>query len=366
MRTPSRIGHVSVGLRAIAFACLFGLGYLAVGTAGAASPVVTTYPIPTHSSGAFFLATGPDNSVWFTEIDANKVGKIAKDGTISEFPLPHPSSQPARIIQGSDGAMWFVEYAGDRIGRITTAGALTEYAIPTAAAGPYGLANGAGGAIWFTEQHAHGIGEITQTGSVRDFQLPSEGSDHCAIAPAGIARDADRGFWAVDSASQHFWRIAPDGRMLDFTPQWPESVLSSIRSEAPSSCASAAASSTASPPDIFADADLLNRAFVIVPTAKPDEFAISMSGVGSYAIGNPAKRLQRVQVGWGGPVTDIAANAGTIAFTDIAGQVTWTTGRKTSVYNVLVHAKPAGIALAPDGSLWVCASGFNAIMHIRP
>jgi streptogramin lyase len=355
-----------------AFALFFGMAYLVAASASDASPMVTTYPIPTHSSGAFFIAAGPDDSVWFTEIDANKIGRIAKDGTVTEFPLPHPASEPARIVEGADGAMWFVEYAGDRIGRITAAGALREYAIPTQASGPYGLAAGPNGSIWFTEQNAHGIGEITPAGDVREFRLPSRGPDKCPIAPAGIARDGNGGFWAMDLAARHFWRIDLDGRMLDFRPQWPASVLASTRDGVSQVCnweppaGSLPASGIApSPPDIYENAQLLNHASLIVPV-KPGQFAIATVGWGSYALGDPAKRLNRVQVGWGGPVTDVAAGAGMVAFTDIGGQVAWTFKSKTAVYNVLVRAKPAGIAIAQDGNIWVCAYGFNTIMKIRP
>src|SRR5262245_35847342 len=45
------------------------------------------------------------------------------------FPLPSPSSAPSGIVDGPDGNLWFTEANADKIGRITPSGAITEISI---------------------------------------------------------------------------------------------------------------------------------------------------------------------------------------------------------------------------------------------
>ncbi len=53
--------------------------------------------------------------MWFTEMSANKIARVLRDGTINEYEIPTPSSQPAGIGTGSDGRLWFVEMAGNNL-----------------------------------------------------------------------------------------------------------------------------------------------------------------------------------------------------------------------------------------------------------
>ncbi len=44
--------------------------------------------------------------MYFTEVGAQKIGRISTEGAISEFSLP-TAANPSIITQGPDGAMWF-------------------------------------------------------------------------------------------------------------------------------------------------------------------------------------------------------------------------------------------------------------------
>ena len=79
------------------------------------------------------IAAGPDGNLWFTESNANKIGRITTAGVVTEFSDPHgqqrtlSGSRPARTATcGSPRAN------ANKIGRITTAGVVTEFPIPTA------------------------------------------------------------------------------------------------------------------------------------------------------------------------------------------------------------------------------------------
>jgi virginiamycin B lyase len=56
--------------------------------------------------------------------------------------------------------IWFTESNANQIGRITTAGVFTEYPIPTANSVPVGITAGPDGNLWFTEANTNQIGQV--------------------------------------------------------------------------------------------------------------------------------------------------------------------------------------------------------------
>lgn len=53
-----------------------------------AAPPILEYPIPTANSSPQGIAAGPDGNLWFTESNANKIGRITTDGIFTEYPIP--------------------------------------------------------------------------------------------------------------------------------------------------------------------------------------------------------------------------------------------------------------------------------------
>lgn len=113
----------------------------------------------TAGSSPQSITVGPDNKLWFTEKNANKVGTMTTAGALTEFALG-PNRGPQEIVTGPDGALWFTEKAGNAIGRITTAGAVTEYAVPTGGSQPHAILFGPDANLWFTEQNGNRIGKV--------------------------------------------------------------------------------------------------------------------------------------------------------------------------------------------------------------
>lgn len=76
--------------------------------------------------------TGPDGALWFVELGDvfGSAGPVAKIGryvpygafvdSFTEFPLPKPVSYPYGIAVGPDNALWFTEVQTNQIGRITS------------------------------------------------------------------------------------------------------------------------------------------------------------------------------------------------------------------------------------------------------
>jgi virginiamycin B lyase len=122
---------------------------------------IAEFPIPTANSTPFSIAAGPDGALWFTEHDANRIGRITTAGIVSEYAIPTANSDPVRITAGPDGALWFTEADAYKIGRITTSGIVSEYALTTANSGPIGITAGPDGGLWFIQPGSNQIGRLS-------------------------------------------------------------------------------------------------------------------------------------------------------------------------------------------------------------
>lgn len=63
------------------------------------------YPLPTERAGPVGISAGRD-WLWFVEILAGQVGRIAGDGKIEQFPLPDRSAKPHAVVATPDGGCW--------------------------------------------------------------------------------------------------------------------------------------------------------------------------------------------------------------------------------------------------------------------
>jgi virginiamycin B lyase len=119
----------------------------------------TKYHLPSANAGPQRMTVGPENNLWFTESNGDKLGRITTTGALTEFALP-TGSKPQQIVSGPDAALWFTEEGTDKIGRMTTNGQLSELTLATSAGQPYGITKRQDGSLWFTEQAGNRLGEI--------------------------------------------------------------------------------------------------------------------------------------------------------------------------------------------------------------
>lgn len=165
---------------------------IAGGALPALAGTITEYHTPSADSSPAALAFAPDGTLWFTEINANKIGKLVPSevvaGTtkgITEYDLPQPNSKPHYITVAKDGMVWFTQMSGNRIGRLDPAtGAIKEYPIPTADSEPHQIKEGADGSLWFLEFETNKVARLDPaTGVIREYPI-GEGHPH-AMALAG-------------------------------------------------------------------------------------------------------------------------------------------------------------------------------------
>jgi virginiamycin B lyase len=163
--------------------------------------------------GPFWIARGPDDALWFTEFNANKIGRITTAGIITEYVVPSPNQYFYGITAGPDGALWFTEFFANKIGRISTAGAITEYPLPpTGGSGPAAITAGPGNTLWFTEPADPGkVGSITTSGIIKVYSLPTQNS-----LPSYITKGPDGAVWFTESVASKIGRITPAGRITEY------------------------------------------------------------------------------------------------------------------------------------------------------
>jgi virginiamycin B lyase len=230
-----------------------------VDVVGRATPngQIAEFPLPARSEtelGISSIAAGSDGRLYFTEPNANRIGRVSTNGEILERLLPNPGSAPRSITAAPDGSLWFTEEAGDRVGRFSpivetlrerqlTPGArpagiaaradgtiwitepgvdgfavvstvgVSSFHIPFADAGPKAIVPGPEGHVWFTEENGPWLGRVTSValtnGSYKRLSLPTEqGTRWLAFGPAGD-------FWytsgnRIGSQSPDYWIAGPD------------------------------------------------------------------------------------------------------------------------------------------------------------
>ena len=149
---------------------------------------VDYYLVPTPKSGPAGIATTRDGLIWFTEHAANQIAIFVPAGGdrsspgqhgFKEFPLPL-GGEPAGIAAAADGSLWFAENSGNRIGRIRLrhnggGAGISEFPLPVPHSHPNGIAVGGDGDVYFTELAASRIGKVSPQGIISEMVLPVNG-----------------------------------------------------------------------------------------------------------------------------------------------------------------------------------------------
>jgi len=173
--------------------------------------------VPLQPASVF---VGPDNEAWFTDPSANKIGRIALDGTLQTYSLS-PNSRPSHIavvrFLFGGSVTWFTESDSNKIGRITDAGVI-ELAIPTPSSNPTGIASGGSSltnptlsTVWFTEFSGNKIGRASSDGSLSEIPVPTTGS-----GPWGIALGSE--VWFTEFIAGKIGRYDPvTGLLTEYT-----------------------------------------------------------------------------------------------------------------------------------------------------
>jgi streptogramin lyase len=115
------------------------------------------------------IVAGPDGRLWFTESGCpfvgmsctpiDKIGAITTGGAVTEYQTGITSpAEPYFITTGPDGNLWFTEHepgSRARIAKVTISGtgavSITEYSLSSTSGAPAAITTGPDGSLWFTE-----------------------------------------------------------------------------------------------------------------------------------------------------------------------------------------------------------------------
>lgn len=307
------------------WACTFAVALCLVGAClgVAQAQTVTEFSVPTPNAAPWDITVGPDGNLWFTEEEANKIGRITPSGVITEFSSGiTPNAAPMGIASGPDGNLWFTEPGVNRIGRITPAGVITEFSVVnTNIAGALSyITAGPDGNLWFTDANDR-IGRITPSGVITEF---SSGITPGA-SPLDIATGPDGNLWFTENRANKIGRITPNGVITEFT---------------------AGTTAYGSPYGITTGPDG-NLWFTELYVFEPRSAVVRMTPVGvtteftADTNFNPSINLI------------VAGPDGNFWFTDGLGigRITLT-GVVTEFSATTVDAGPMGITTGPDGNIW--------------
>jgi virginiamycin B lyase len=177
-----------------------------------AAPAITEYsPGITAASGPNGIAKGPDGAMWFTEYDADRIGRIAANGSVTEYPTSGPAlsagADPSQIVAGPDGNLWFTEFGTGKIGEINPgSGQLVgEYPLPSGATSePEGITVGPDGALWFTENGAGQVGRLDiaagvpgTSDGITEYAVGTSVPDRIATKPVDLVEGPDGALWVT-------------------------------------------------------------------------------------------------------------------------------------------------------------------------
>ncbi|WP_313817233.1 virginiamycin B lyase [Citricoccus sp.] len=164
--------------------------------------------VPTPDAGPFGVAAAITGDVWFTEMQADSIGCLHADGTVTEIPSGPAGGMPSMIASSGAGIV-FTLNQGNAIGRLPSGGDAVEIIdLPTDAAGPVGITVARDGAVWFAEIIAGQIGRMDRQGTITEFPLPDRSSK-----PHAVESDPAGGCWFTLWGSTQLGHIAEDGAM---------------------------------------------------------------------------------------------------------------------------------------------------------
>jgi virginiamycin B lyase len=163
---------------------------------------VKTYALGADARPVGIAVGTPQNEfpgdIWIAASYDNKILRFhTATGKVDQFPIDGNDSWPFNIAIGPDQTVWFTERAAGRVGMLdASTGKLHHYSLPTANCGPAGLAvDLATKRVWFSESYADRIGELDiATGKITEFKM-SDQSTGLTSGPAGVALDAAGRVW---------------------------------------------------------------------------------------------------------------------------------------------------------------------------
>jgi len=121
------------------------------------------YKLKTSGAFPFGITVDSNQNIWFTELEGNKIGEIAANGSLTELSIPvGGETAPSGITVSNSGVVWFTLPTVNSIGSFKN-GEFEIYNLTSDITEPVGIAVDQGGNVWFTQHGASFISEFDPT-----------------------------------------------------------------------------------------------------------------------------------------------------------------------------------------------------------
>jgi virginiamycin B lyase len=244
------------------------------------------------------------------ELPYAAIFEVTPAGVVQRARYASTSDSPVDVSAGPDGALWIAnDGAGDSVDSFMPGGQIVKHPTPGP---PIAIAPGPDGAMWFTDAGpcpGYGgpcIGRLSTTGAISYVPLP------WPSGPFGITTGGDGALWFAEWQISAIGRMTADGQVRQFEIKSPAGLPAGSGGPTPAHLA-----------------------------ATPDG-SIWFTDPGDDAVG---------RVTPGGQVSEYPIPP-------------LTSGER--VQPALADAVPEGIALGPEGLLWITEANAKAIASVDP
>jgi streptogramin lyase len=152
------------------------------------------------------VVIGPDNKVWYFDPVQHKIGRLGADGSVEQFEGPprlNPGITPTDMATGPDNSLWVTDLGENSLFRFDVGSkAWKRYDIPEPQAHPKHVRVTKDGTVWFSMVARNKLGKM-KNGVFTTIDIQNEN-------PNGLHVAADQSLWYTTSNST-LGRIKPDG-----------------------------------------------------------------------------------------------------------------------------------------------------------
>lgn len=288
-------------------------------TAMLSAQTITEYSLPSSSSSAGNVCSGPDGAIWFMDTGTGSVGRMAVDGRVVEYPVPPSGNDPVNLVGcafGPDNRLYFGEQNYKKVVAFNpTTHLFKKIALPPPNNAMAGMVFGADGNLWIMVSGSSAIRRMDTTGKFLPIIKLAAGR-----YPHGPSLCADGNVWFAEVTANRIARITPTGELTEIILPLPGSRPFST------SCGASGVYATLQAVNRIARINYRTLRIVMrrIPTPDSQPTGVAIGRAGVYAAESMTNKIAVMPI-----------NAGSIA-----------------EYLIPSLSAPNKLALGPDGRVW--------------
>jgi virginiamycin B lyase len=309
---------------------------------------VALHPVAEAAEGPYAVAVTPDGAVWCTLVHAGAVLRLPPaGGTLQRLELGavdagssqhahHSRAQPSQLAVADETSVWVTDTTGGRVlllgpDAAGEASVKLEVAAPTEGAEPYGITVQHDGTVWFTELGQDALGRIDILGAVTEF-----------------GSGTDEGFVSmIASAGDSLWFTANQANAIGYVRGGDSAP---VLFDVPTPHAGPVGITTAPDGSAWFVEILAGKVARVDRNGRFTEHPLPWSEAKPHAIvPDPREAGGFWFTLWGANQLGHITPSGSIEVLDLSD----------------VHSEPHGLAVAPDGTVWVAMES-GALLAVTP